>query len=210
MKNDKKNSLQKAIKDSIKAKNSLLKFENKINTAIDNIYSKLSVGGKVFLCGNGGSAADAQHLAAEFLVRLRPNVNRDPIAAISLATDVSTITACANDYSFNDLFSRNLEALGCAKDILIAISTSGNSKNILNVLKTSKKKNIFSIAFLGNNGGKATKQANISLIVKSKITARIQETHILLGHYIFEKVEKKLLASKVQKKQLNKIKKVII
>ena len=153
------------------------------------------MGGKIFLCGNGGSAADAQHLAAEFLVRLRPKINRKPIPAISLATDVSTITACANDYSFNDVFSRNLEALGCPKDVLIAISTSGQSKNILKVLKTANKKKILSIAFLGDKGGKAIKHANISLLIKSKITARIQESHILLGHYIFEEVEKKFLAS---------------
>jgi D-sedoheptulose 7-phosphate isomerase len=132
-------------------------------------------------------------LAAEFLVRLRPKINRPPIAAISLATDVSTITACGNDYSFNYIFSRNLEALGCDKDILIAISTSGQSKNILNVLKTAKQKKILSISFLGNNGGKAKKNSDISLIIKSRITARIQESHILLGHYIFEEVEKKLL-----------------
>src|SRR5210317_389154 len=164
------NSINFKIKEHKKAIDKLKTHSKNIDKVIEIVYKKLKLGGKLLLCGNGGSAADAQHLAAEFLVRLRPNVNRDPIAAISLATDVSTITACANDYSFNDLFSRNLEALGCAKDILIVISTSGNSKNILNVLNTSKKKNIFSIAFLGNNGGKATKQANISLIVKSKIT----------------------------------------
>jgi len=187
------NSLKKTIKDSIAAKNSLLTIQDNINLAIEKIYYKICLGGKIFLCGNGGSAADAQHLAAEFLVRLRPKINRPPIAAISLATDVSTITACGNDYSFNYIFSRNLEALGCDKDILIAISTSGQSKNILNVLKTAKQKKILSISFLGNNGGKAKKNSDISLIIKSRITARIQESHILLGHYIFEEVEKKLL-----------------
>jgi D-sedoheptulose 7-phosphate isomerase len=187
------NSLKKTIKDSITAKNSLLTIQDKINLAIEKIYYKICLGGKIFLCGNGGSAADAQHLAAEFLVRLRPKINRPPIAAISLATDVSTITACGNDYSFNDIFSRNLEALGCDKDILIAISTSGQSKNILNVLKTAKQKKILSISFLGNNGGIAKKNSDISLIINSRITARIQESHILLGHYIFEEVEKKLL-----------------
>ena len=135
-----KSSLEKAIEDSILAKNSLFLIEKKISLTVKEIYKKIKLGGKIFLCGNGGSAADAQHLAAEFLVRLRPKINRKPIPAISLATDVSTITACANDYSFNDIFSRNLEALGCSKDVLIAISTSGNSKNILNVLKCAKKK----------------------------------------------------------------------
>lgn len=134
------NSLKKAIEDSITAKNSLFFIEDKIKLAIKEIYKRISKGGKIFLCGNGGSAADAQHLAAEFLVRLRPEINRKPLPAISLATDISTVTACGNDYSFNKIFSRNLEALGCSKDILIVISTSGQSKNILSVLKFAKKK----------------------------------------------------------------------
>lgn len=188
-----KSSLKKVIDESILAKKSLFLIEKKINLAIKEIYKRIKTGGKIFLCGNGGSAADAQHLAAEFLVRLRPRINRKPIPAISLATDVSTITACANDYSFNDIFSRNLDALGCPKDVLIAISTSGQSKNILKALKTANKKKILSIAFLGDKGGKAIKYANISLLIKSKITARIQESHILLGHYIFEEVEKKII-----------------
>ncbi len=185
--------LKKTIENSIKAKKSLLLIEDKISLAINTIFKKLSDGGKIFLCGNGGSAADAQHLAAEFMVRLNPKVNRMPIPAISLATDVSTILACGNDFSFNKIFSRNLEALGSEKDILIAISTSGQSKNILEVLKTSKRKKIFSIGFLGNGGGKAKKITNLNLIVKSSNVARIQETHILLGHFIFNEVEKKIL-----------------
>ena len=192
----KNNLLKKAIEDSIIAKNSLFLIEDKIKLAIKEIYKRISKGGKIFLCGNGGSAADAQHLAAEFLVRLRPEVNRKPLPAISLATDISTITACGNDYSFNNIFSRNLEALGCSKDILIVISTSGQSKNILNVLKYANKRKILSIAFLGKTGGKAIKEANISLMIKSKITARIQESHILLGHYIFEELEKKMIILK--------------
>ena len=190
------NYLKKTIDNSIKAKKSLLQIEDKISLAINIIFEKLLSGGKIFLCGNGGSAADAQHLAAEFLIRLNPKVNRMPIPAISLATDVSTISACGNDYSFNKIFSRNLEALGSKKDILIAISTSGQSKNILEVLKTSKRKKIFSIGFLGNGGGRAKKITDLNLIVKSTHVARIQETHILLGHYIFDQVEKKILKNK--------------
>ena len=167
-----------------------------IDDIIDNIVHHISIRGKILLCGNGGSAADAQHLAAEFLVRLRPHVDRKPIAALSLAMDTSTITACGNDYSFEKLFSRNLEALSTKNDILIIISTSGNSKNILNVLKTAKKLKIFSIGLLGNNGGKAKKLCNKNIVVKSKNTATIQESQIFLGHYIFEEVEKKLLKIK--------------
>tara|TARA_B100001063_G_C16748066_1_gene548702 strand:+ start:1332 stop:1934 length:603 start_codon:yes stop_codon:yes gene_type:complete len=167
-----------------------------IHEAVDIIVNTIKKRGKLLLCGNGGSAADAQHLSAEFLVRLRPNINRRPIPAISLAMDTSTITACGNDYSFNNLFSRNLEALSNKNDILIIISTSGNSKNILKVLKTAKKLNIFSIGLLGNKGGKAKKYCEKSIIVKSQNTATIQESHIFLGHYIFEQVENILLKDK--------------
>ena len=192
---DFKKFYEKKILENIEVKNKLKKniFKKKIFKCINAIHSSLLNNGKVLLCGNGGSAADAQHLAAEFLVRLRPNINRNPIPAIALALDTSTITACANDYSFNDLFSRNLEAIGNKNDILIALSTSGNSKNILNVLKIAKKMNIFSIAFLGNSGGKAKEIANLDVIIPSKVTARIQEAHIFLGHIILEKVESLLI-----------------
>ena len=189
----KKKNLKKIIEQSISAKKSLLLIEDKISQAINMIYKRLSLGGKILLCGNGGSAADAQHLSAEFLVRLDPKRNRTPIPAISLATDISTITACSNDFTFDRIFSRNLEALGSRNDILIAISTSGKSKNIIEALKVAKKKKILSVGFFGNDGGNAKKFTDLSLIVKSNNVARIQETHILLGHFIFEQVEKKIM-----------------
>ena len=192
----KKNNLKKIIEQSISAKKSLLLIEDKISQAINMIYKKLSLGGKILLCGNGGSAADAQHLSAEFLVRLDPKRNRTPIPAISLATDISTLTACSNDFTFDRIFSRNLEALGSRNDILIAISTSGKSKNIIEALKVAKKKKILSVGFFGNDGGNAKKFTDLSLIVKSNNVARIQETHILLGHFIFEQVEKKIMKLK--------------
>ena len=191
-----KNNLKKIIEQSISAKKSLLLIEDKISQAINMIYKRLSLGGKILLCGNGGSAADAQHLSAEFLVRLDPKRNRTPIPAISLATDISTITACSNDFTFDRIFSRNLEALGSRNDILIAISTSGKSKNIIEALKVAKKKKILSVGFFGNDGGNAKKFTDLSLIVKSNNVARIQETHILLGHFIFEQVEKKIMKLK--------------
>lgn len=189
-------NLEEQIKINIKTHLTLLELNREVKEAIKVITKKIKNGGKLLLCGNGGSAADAQHLAAEFLVRLRPRVNRKPIPAISLAQDTSTITACGNDYSFDDIFVRTLQAIGTKKDVLICISTSGNSKNILKVLKEAKKRNIFTIGFLGNNGGKAKKNCNIKLIVNSKITARIQECHIFLGHFIFQSVED-LIISKI-------------
>tara|TARA_B100000787_G_C16182801_1_gene292866 strand:- start:809 stop:1387 length:579 start_codon:yes stop_codon:yes gene_type:complete len=185
--------LKKDLDESILAKKSILKFAPKIFKAIKVIEKSISRGGKIIFCGNGGSAADAQHLAAELLVRLRPKVNRKPIASMTLAMDTSSLTACGNDYSFDEIFSRNLRAIGNKKDILIVITTSGNSKNIINVLKVSKKLKIQSIGFLGNNGGACKKYCNLSLIVQSDIVARIQEAHIFLGHFILEQVEKGIL-----------------
>ena len=189
----KKNNLKTEIDDHLKVISLLEKQHKTIHQIIKIITSKLRKGGKLMFCGNGGSAADAQHLSSEFLIRLRPNVNRNPIPALSLATDTSTLTAIGNDYDFESVFSRSFEGLANKKDVLIAISTSGNSKNILKVLKVSKKKNIMSIALLGNSGGKAVKNCDYSLIVDSKNTARIQEAHIFLGHYILDKVEEALI-----------------
>ncbi len=183
----------KIINEKVMLDNMLLSLSNEVSDSIKKIYSTLKKGGKVFLCGNGGSAADAQHLSAEFLVRLRPKINRKPLPVISLALDTSTITACGNDLGFNKLFERNLSALGSKKDLLIVISTSGKSKNILKVLRYAKKNKIFSISLLGNKGGNAKKLSNLNIIVPSPNTARIQESHIFLGHFIFEQVENLIL-----------------
>jgi len=184
------------IEDTNRAKRTLIPQIKKIEVAINKISVCCSNGNKILLCGNGGSAADAQHLAAEMIVRLRPKINRKAYPAMSLAMDSSTLTACGNDYSFDDLFSRSLEAFGKQGDILIVISTSGNSKNILNVLKRAKQKKIYSIGFFGNKGGKAKKLCNLPLIVRSTSTARIQEAQIFLGHFILENVENKLIKKK--------------
>jgi len=185
--------IKKYIDQSTKAKKTLIKSEKKIFSVVDLITKAIKKGGKIMLCGNGGSAADAQHLAAEFLIRLRPAVKRRPFPAITLAQDTSTLTACGNDFNFEDQFSRCLQALGKKNDVLIAISTSGNSKNIIKVLKEAEKMGILSVGFLGNGGGKAKKLCNFPIIVGSKNVARIQESHIFLGHYIFELVENQLI-----------------
>jgi D-sedoheptulose 7-phosphate isomerase len=181
------------VTENIKLKKNVLNNFKVISEIKDRIVHSLRNNGKIFICGNGGSAADAQHLAAEFVVRLRPRVNRNPYPVISLALDNSTLTACANDYGYKKIFSRPLDALGSKNDILIVISTSGKSKNIIDVLKLAKKKEIISIGFLGNGGGKAKAMCNLKYIVPSKNVARIQETHIFLGHLIFELVEDELI-----------------
>ena len=181
--------LQFQIEENINAHKDILKMSSAINDIVKKIKKKIDKGGKILFCGNGGSAADAQHLAAEFIVRLRPQVNRKPISAISLAQDTSTLTACGNDYGFDDIFLRPFQALAKKDDVLICITTSGNSKNILKVLNEAKRNKIYSICLLGKGGGKAKKIADKSLIVSSNNTARVQECHIFLGHFILEKVE---------------------
>jgi len=198
----KNNHYLEEILESIEIKKKLIRLNKEVFLSIKRIFSTIKNGGKVFICGNGGSAADAQHLSAEFLVRLNPKINRRPFPMISLAMDTSTLTACGNDFDFKYIFSRNLQALGSKKDLLIAISTSGNSRNIIEVLKQSKKMKIFSISFLGFNGGAAKKISNLNIIVPHKKVSRIQECHIFLGHFILQKVENMLLVSQHRMKKL--------
>ena len=142
------------------------------------------------LCGNGGSAADSQHLAAEFTGRF--SKDRPPIAAVALSTDTSALTCIGNDYSFNDIFARQVLALGKAGDCLIAISTSGNSGNVLAAVAAAKSLGISTIGLLGRDGGKLKAQCDVSIVVPSQVTARIQEAHILIGHSLCGAVELKL------------------
>ena len=145
------------------------------------------------ICGNGGSAADAQHLSAEFLIRLNAKINRKPFPVLNLAQDSSTLTACGNDLGFDEIFKRNFQAFAKKGDLLFTISTSGNSNNILKVIKEANKKKIYVFSLLGNNGGNAKRISNLSIILPSKMTARIQENQIFISHFIFDQVEKKLL-----------------
>lgn len=190
------NELQNQLEENIKAHKDILTMSKDIIFVITKIEEKLKKGGKILLCGNGGSAADAQHLAAEFVVRLRPHINRNPLPALSLALDTSTLTACGNDYSFDDIFLRPFKSFAKKEDVLICISTSGNSKNILKVLKEAKKMKIYSVCFLGKGGGKAKNFCDKSLLISSNNTARVQECHIFLGHFILEKIEDRLISKK--------------
>jgi D-sedoheptulose 7-phosphate isomerase len=193
-----KNKFIHSVNENINLKKKLNSKKNVdlISKVVERIYSTIIDNKKIMTCGNGGSAADAQHLAAEFVVRLNPNNNRKALPMISLALDTSTITACGNDYNFNDIFSRSLEAIGQKGDLLFVISTSGMSKNILKVLKKAKKMKINSVALLGTGGGKAKSLSDFSLVVPSNNTARIQEVHIFLGHFILNCVEEKILRKK--------------
>jgi len=159
------------------------------------IAESIQKGGKLMICGNGGSAADAQHLAAEFLIRLTSDVNRQGIPAIALAQDSSTITACINDYGSDFIFQRVLQALAKPNDILLAITTSGNSSNIIHTIKSANSLGLYTIGFLGNGGGEALQYCEDAFVVPSKITARIQESHITAGHALLQYVEDALLES---------------
>jgi D-sedoheptulose 7-phosphate isomerase len=188
-----KESFEKELSQNISTHHMLTGLLPEIDMAIKTIHKKMALGGKLLFCGNGGSAADAQHLAAEYLVRLRPNVNRKPFAALSLAQDTSTLTACGNDYDFSNIFLRPFQALANKNDVLIGITTSGNSLNILKVLKYARSKKISTLGFLGGTGGKCKKFCDIKLVVPSEITARIQECHIFLAHFILQKTEDLLI-----------------
>ena len=153
------------------------------------IAEKLKAGGKLLLCGNGGSAGDAQHLAAEFVATLDHQNPRPGMAALALTTDTSFITAYSNDFGFEGIFARQIQALGRAGDVVVGISTSGNSQNVVAALKAARDKQIATIAMTGETGGKMADLADILLNVPSAVTMHIQECHIALGHAITARVE---------------------
>ena len=156
------------------------------------IAQALREGGKIMFCGNGGSAGDSQHLAAEFVATLDHRKPREGLAAIALTTDSSLITAFSNDFGFEGIFDRQVETLGQAGDVLFAISTSGNSENVLRAAQVAQQKDILVIALTGQSGGKMAAHADILLNVPSDKTMHIQESHIALGHAITAAVEAEL------------------
>ena len=158
--------------------------------AVDIISNCLKNGKKIMLCGNGGSAADCQHIAGELVVRLTSKRNRNALPAIALTTDTSIITACSNDYGFDYIFSRQVEALGNEGDVLIGISTSGNSQNVINAIEKAKQKNIKTVALLGAGGGKIKGMSDVDIIIPSDHVCRIQEAHNTIGHIICDLVER--------------------
>ena len=189
-------NIKKLFEESIEVKKNLLENDGlmvleKMGVTIKNAIQQ---GNKLMLCGNGGSAADAQHLAAEFLVRLRPDNNREGIPAIALAQDTSTITACGNDFGYDVLYERMVNTVGKAGDVLIGITTSGNSENVIRAMKAAKEMKISVFGFLGSGGGRALEICNEAFLVPSDNTGRIQESHITAGHALMEYIEDQLIA----------------
>jgi D-sedoheptulose 7-phosphate isomerase len=182
--------IEKNFSEHQKVVNESLDLSPIITKASEKILDCIKNGGKILICGNGGSAADSNHLAAEFINRYL--IERLPLPAISLASNQSNLTSIGNDYSFDLVFSKQVDALGKSGDILIAISTSGLSKNIVEAIKSAKKKSMFSILFTGNAITEASKLSDIAIQVPSPYTPRIQEIHLLLYHCICEIVEREL------------------
>jgi D-sedoheptulose 7-phosphate isomerase len=179
-------SLDESASIKLKIKETLF---SDINSAIDLIVKCFKDGNKLLLCGNGGSAADSQHIATEFVIRLSHHLQRPALPAFAITTDSSNLTAGGNDIGFENVFARNVEGLGRKGDILLVISTSGNSPNLIKAVEMAKLKDMYVIGFLGGSGGKLKEIVDLPIIVPSSSTQRIQEAHITIAHIICESVE---------------------
>jgi len=188
---------QAYIQDELKASADIKrKIAEQCNVAIikavDTIIRTLNEGGKILLCGNGGSAADAQHLATELVIRMNPALKRPAIPAISLSTDSSMLTAGANDIGYDNVFAREVEALGRKGDVLIAISTSGKSESVNNALRKARAQGMATIGLLGKDGGSSRDLVDVAIVIPSDDTQRIQEGHITVGHILCALIEREM------------------
>ena len=193
-----KNYIKDQIKKSYETKLAIYKNElllEKIVEVSQKCVELYRGKNKTILAGNGGSAADAQHIAAELVGKY--GFDRPSIPSLALTTDTSNLTAIGNDYGYDKVFSRQLEGMGQDGDIFIGISTSGNSQNLINAFEVAKSKNIFTVALVGKDGGKMAKIADIALVIPSNSTPRIQESHILIGHILCDIIEKEIFADGV-------------
>lgn len=185
--------IRTSLDESAKTKHHIReKCAQQISDAIDILINALTEKKKILLCGNGGSAADAQHLATECVVRLNPSIKRPGLPAIALTTDTSNLTAGANDFGFDNIFARSVEALGNEGDVLIGISTSGNSENVNRAFQKAKAMHMRTIGLLGKDGGTSKDLVDLAIIVPSNDTQRIQEGHITIGHIILQEVEQEM------------------
>lgn len=187
---DKRSIITQNIQDSITLKSKILADESiqaDINRVADSIVKCYQAKGKVLFCGNGGSAADSQHLAAELSGRYY--YDRPPLPSEALHVNTSYLTAVANDYSYNEVYARLLQAIGNEGDIIIGLSTSGNSGNIVEALKVAKEKKMMTIGFTGKGGGKMAQYCDILIPIPSTDTPRIQECHMMIGHAVCQIVE---------------------
>jgi D-sedoheptulose 7-phosphate isomerase len=183
-----KNDIERIFRESIRVKEEALQLNvDKIIAVVEEIGKIFREGGKMFFFGNGGSAADSQHIAAEFIGRFQKE--RNALPAIALTTDTSILTALGNDYGFDIIFARQIEGLASSKDLAFGISTSGNSRNVIEGVKQAKKMGLKTVSLTGCGGGALSRLTDISLVVPSQNTARIQESHICIAHAICELAE---------------------
>ncbi len=191
--NEKVSLIQKEIQEGVELKNRVKEeLSEKIIEAAHALARCIKEGGKILLCGNGGSAADAQHFAGELVVRLSSDYTRSALPAITLSSNDYVLTACANDFGFEQVFSRQIEALGKPEDVLMCISTSGNSANLIVAAQKAREKGMKMIGLLGRDGGRLKDLSDFDIVVPSANTPRIQETHICICHILCELVEKEL------------------
>lgn len=191
-------TIEKILAESIEVKQEFIKQNiSNLSLVAEKIASAFTNDRKLLLCGNGGSAADAQHIAAEFVNRFM--LERPALPAMALTTDTSIITSIANDYSFNEVFSKQVKALGMEGDVLMVMSTSGESENILSAIRDARLQGIYTVGILGKGGGSAAKMVDIALIANSDSTPRIQEAHILAGHIICQLVDQILFQNHLNK-----------
>jgi D-sedoheptulose 7-phosphate isomerase len=183
-------NLTRAIKESVQTLQSLKNLEPEVSRAADLIGQCFRTGNKLLVCGNGGSAADASHFATELVVRFTKD--RRALPAICLASDSGIVSAAGNDYGFDEIFARQVAAFGVPGDVLICLTTSGKSKNVVRALQEAKARKVKTIAFLGRDGGSTMGMADIDLLVKADSTARIQEAHQLVIHVLCEIIEAQL------------------
>ena len=188
-------AIREQIEENIRVKNKLLDLGVEvIGDIVNAVLKTFQGGGKLLMCGNGGSAADSQHFAAEFVSSYNSSFKRPSLPAIALSTDTSILTAFTNDFGGEGVFARQVEGLGNAGDLLIVLSTSGNSKNVVRAVEEARRKKITTVGFLGRDGGELGKMVDIPFIVPSDETPRIQEVHILAYHIVSDLVERKLFA----------------
>ncbi len=175
-------SIDKYLKESLKVAKDQIDLKEIFLEIAEEIYKKMSVGGTIFFCGNGGSAADSQHLAAELIGRFKKN--REPLKAIALTTDTSIITSTSNDFGYNQIFSRQIRALGSVGDVLIAISTSGESESVINAVAEANSKDILTVCLTGKEENSLSKLSNYSIHIPSSETGIIQQAHITFGQLL--------------------------
>ena len=195
MKNYIKNQIKKSYETKQAIYNNDILLEKIVEVAQACVAIYKNTTNKTILAGNGGSAADAQHIAAELVGRY--GFDRPSLPSLSLTTDTSNLTAIGNDYGYDKVFSRQLEGMGQSGDLFIGISTSGNSQNIINAFEVAKQKGITTVALVGRDGGVMAKMADMAIVVPSESTPRIQESHILIGHIICDIIEKEIFADGV-------------